>query len=146
MRKCPDCDKRMKREGVTSDGSAVVYSCPCGKVVATEVSVSKYRAVPKEVDGIRFHSTKEADRYEFLRNRAAEGEIACLELQPVFLLKIDGKTLRSPSGRVLEYRADFRYIENSRYVIEDVKGKRTREYWLKKQIVEIEYGITIQEV
>jgi len=44
------------------------------------------------------------------------------------------------------YKADFRYREQSRIVVEDVKGMSTVVYRLKKRLVEAQYGIRIQEL
>jgi dsDNA-binding SOS-regulon protein len=45
---------------------------------------NKYNAKKTVVDGITFHSKKEADRYCELRLLQKAGQISHLELQPVF--------------------------------------------------------------
>jgi hypothetical protein len=89
------------------------------------------------VDGIRFDSAKEARRYNELRLLERAGEIKNLELQPRFILqksfKRDGKTHRK-----IEYVADFRYIEEGKAIVEDVKSSITRKhpvYALKKKLL-----------
>jgi Protein of unknown function (DUF1064) len=110
---------------------------------------SKYRAVPTQLDGIRFDSKKEARRYAELRLLEQAGEIHALERQPVFPLF----TAHHRGGELRQvgvYRADFRYRQGPRgvLVVEDVKSKPTRTavYRLKKRMVEAAYGITVTEV
>jgi hypothetical protein len=99
----------------------------------------KYGAKPVTIDGIRFASTKEANRYSelILLNRA--GHIRQLELQPEFEHHVDGKLM-------FTYRADFAYFEGEKRVVEDVKGFKTPVYRLKKRIVEAAYHIEIREI
>lgn len=96
----------------------------------------KYNNIKTESDGVEFASAKEARRYQELKLLEAAGEIAKLELQPVFLLqqsfKHNGKTERK-----IEYVADFRYYEiaSKRDVVEDVKGVRTAAYQIKRKLL-----------
>ncbi len=115
---------------------------------------SKYRAVPTTVDGIRFHSAKEARRYGELKLLQKAGTIRALVLQPSYPLDAFGVECR-PIGI---YRADFAYElgyfvtvqgvrkECWRGVVEDVKGFKTPLYRWKKKHVEAQYGIEIREV
>lgn len=129
-------------------------------------TVSKYRAVRTEVDGITFASKKEAARYGELKLLEKAGSIRALELQPVFALRVAatrthewkngplaGKSVTfNVDKKVGVYLADFQYEEltetGGRWdrVVEDVKGVRTPVYRLKKKMVEAIYGITIREV
>jgi hypothetical protein len=107
---------------------------------------AKYRAKPKVVDGIRFHSTREASRYLDLKLLEKAGEIKELELQPKFPIYV----CRRKNGelhKVCDYIADFRYREGPRgvLVIEDVKGMRTPTYRLKRKMFETQYSIEIRE-
>lgn len=110
----------------------------------------KYGAKPMTVDGIRFASQKEARRYGELKLLQRAGEIHGLELQPAYWLMAEGETLK-PIGT---YRADFKYCQcrrgkkcdETRVVVEDVKGFKTPLYRWKKKHVEAQYGITISEV
>ena len=107
---------------------------------------SKYGAVPMVVDGIRFHSKREAARYGELKLLERAGEIRSLELQPAFPLMapVRGVSRLTPIGH---YRADFRYRQGPTgiLVIEDVKGMRTQLYRWKKKHFEQQYGISITE-
>jgi len=102
--------------------------------------VSKYRAVPTIVDGIRFASKKEARRYRELKLLEKAGEIKDLELQKKYSLLVAG-------SKVGVYIADFVYQEkgNDFLTVEDVKGVRTPVYRLKKKIFEAMYRIEIRE-
>lgn len=99
---------------------------------------NKWNAVPKTVDGIKFASTKEADRYEVLKLLEKSGAIKDLSLQPSFVLKANDVA-------ICEYVADFRYKENGNEIIEDVKGVKTPIYKLKKKFMKATHGIEIKE-
>lgn len=99
---------------------------------------AKFAAKPTVVDGVRFASKKEAKRYVELRLLERAGRIAGLELQPVYVLMVNGV-------KVCSYVADFRYREGGSLVVEDVKGFRTREYKLKKKLLLATHGIAILE-
>lgn len=99
---------------------------------------SKYHAVPKVVDGIRFASTAEANRYFELRLMSRVGDVVDLELQPKYPLVVNGVKIGA-------YVADFRYKLNGVVVVEDVKGVKTPVYKLKKKLVKALYGIDILE-
>lgn len=80
----------------------------------------KYRNRKVMIDGHLFDSIAEAKRYKELKLLEKAKQISNLELQPHFLLqgsfKKNGKTYRK-----VEYIADFKYIENGRMIVEDVK-------------------------
>ena len=85
-----------------------------------------------------FDSAKEAQRYRELTLLERAGEISNLELQPRFLLqesfKKNGKTYRK-----IEYVADFRYAENGKTIVEDVKGLQTDVFKIKHKLFEKKY-------
>ncbi len=101
--------------------------------------ILKYRNKITIVDNIRFHSTKEARRYQELKLLGKAGEITDLRLQVPFEIMIGGKT-------ICVYYADFVYKEKGISKVEDVKGMRTPVYRLKKKLVEAYYGVKIHEV
>lgn len=106
----------------------------------------KYLSKKTVVDGITFDSKKESLRYLDLKRKQELGQISDLELQPSFELqekfKRDGKTYRP-----IVYVADFRYIENGKVIVEDVKGFKTKEYQLKKKMLLYKYeGFEFREV
>lgn len=57
---------------------------------------------------------------------------------------------RDENGKVIErecsYKADFKYEEDGKTVVEDVKGFRTKEYVIKRKLMLYQYGIRIREV
>ena len=110
--------------------------------------MSKYNSRKTIIDGITFDSKKEAKRYLELKNKQDEGEISDLRLQvpfelvPSFTIEIDGKKRKR---RNIRYIADFVYYENGQKVVEDVKGRKTEIYKLKKKLFEYKYNVTIKE-
>lgn len=117
---------------------------------------SKYRNVATVVNGIRFDSKREAERYSELLMRERAGEIRHLLLQVPFGLFCPTSRL-GVYATVSEYVADFEYDEPSDAprspgapvewvrVVEDAKGKKTREYELKKKWLYLQEGIEIRE-
>jgi len=107
---------------------------------------SKYGAEKKEVNGKRFDSTKEANRYIDLAMLQDAKHITDLELQPEYRIFVTPLAGVCPVS-VGSYFADFRYREAGESVVEDVKSKATATpvYRLKKKLVEALYGITITE-
>ena len=110
--------------------------------------MSKYYSRKTTIYGITFDSKKEADRYCELRLLEMAGKIRELKRQVQFVLqptfKKNGKTIRA-----ITYVADFEYydIEKGKYIVEDVKGYKTKEYKLKKKMFEYRYpDQTIVEV
>lgn len=99
---------------------------------------SKYRNKRTEVDGIVFDSKREASRYRDLKLRERFNLISDLKRQVTFPLTINGV-------HICSYRADFEYMEDGQRVIEDSKGVRTREYKIKRNLMQALYGITIRE-
>ena len=99
---------------------------------------SKYRNKKTKVDGIVFDSQKEASRYLDLKMLEVLGEIENLELQPKYEFVLNGQ-------KICTYRADFRYIEGEKIVVEDVKGFKTSMYNLKARMMKAFHGITVKE-
>lgn len=100
--------------------------------------MNKYRNKKVIVDEKEFDSKREGNRYKELKLLERAGEIKNLELQPRFLLqdsfKKNGRTFRK-----IEYVADFKYIENGKTIVEDVKGLQTDVFKLKHKIFEKVY-------
>lgn len=100
---------------------------------------SKYGNTPTEVDGYRFASLAEAKRYRELKLMVQADDISDLQLQVRFPIEINGIT-------VCTYVADFVYYDGGNYVVEDVKGKRTPMYQLKKRLMKAVWDYDIREV
>lgn len=100
--------------------------------------MNKYRNKKAQIDMYVFDSVRESQRYKELKLLERAGEISNLELQPRFLLqdsfKKNGRTFRK-----IEYVADFKYIENGKTIVEDVKGMQTDVFKLKHKIFEKVY-------
>lgn len=100
--------------------------------------MSKYNNKKTQVDMYVFDSIAESKRYKELALLEKAGKITGLELQPRFLLqeafRKNGKTYRK-----IEYIADFQYIENGQVIVEDVKGKETEVFKLKRKLFEKKY-------
>ena len=100
--------------------------------------MNKYRNKKVIVEDYVFDSIQESRRYKELKLLLRAGQISNLELQPHFLLqdsfKKNGKTYRK-----IEYIADFKYIENGKTIVEDVKGMQTDVFKLKHKLFEKKY-------
>lgn len=100
----------------------------------------KYHNTKTVINGIKFDSKLEAKRYCELKLLERANKIKGLELQKEFELqpkfKKNGKTYRK-----IVYRADFSYfdIDKDKYIVEDTKGYKTKEYSLKKKMFEYKY-------
>lgn len=99
---------------------------------------SKYGNRRTTIDGITFDSAKEALRWQELRLLEAAGEIRNLARQARYRLEVNG-------AKVCDYVADFTYDEGDTFVVEDVKGRRTPVYSLKKKLMKAIHGIEIRE-
>ena len=100
----------------------------------------KYNARKTEVDGIKFDSKMESDRYLQLKQMQEEGIISNLQLQvPIEILP------KFKKYRALRYIADFVYILDGVEVVEDVKGFKTDVYQIKKRLLDQLKGIELNE-
>lgn len=96
----------------------------------------KYGNIKTEVDGIKFDSRKESNRYFELKLLEKSGQITDLILQPRFKI-IDAVRFNGKTQRSRFYIADFMYCENGKIIVEDVKSEITRKnpvYTLKRQL------------
>lgn len=118
---------------------------------------SKYGARKTVVDGITFASKKEADRYRELKLLERAGEIKDLQMQVAFELipalyaePTEKYTKGARKGewkqgkcieRAVNYIADFVYFDlrDDRWIVEDVKGMRTKEYIIKRKLFRWRY-------
>ena len=122
--------------------------------------MSKYHNKKVKVDGIVFDSKKEASYYLFLKEEEAAGKISDLRLQVPFVLipavwkkrikhlKTKNKEETYCAQRSVKYVADFVYIDNAtgQEEVVDVKGRKTKEYILKKKMMLAFHDIEIIEV
>lgn len=117
---------------------------------------SKYGNRKVVRDGIKFDSEREAARFAELKVLRAMGKIRDLRLQVNFTLVEGYKTIEGKRIKPMAYRADFVYERAAEpdcngtvywlREVEDAKGAKTKDYLLKKKLMQDKYGITIREV
>lgn len=135
-----------------------------GKIAA---QTSKYHNRKIEINGIRFDSRKEAQRYVQLMNAMRLGAIRDLRLQVDFTIQEAHTDCQGKRIRAIRYRADFTYrltgvlpgevsaedrdlwhryfTAGTETVVEDVKGVKTQAYKLKEKLM-AKKGISIREI
>ena len=105
------------------------------------MAYNKYRNKQVVIDGMPFPSKREADRYSELKLLYMAGEITGLKLQPVYELIPAIK-----KHRAIKYKADFEYTDKAgNFIVEDVKGCKTKVYKIKKKLFARKYGFDITE-
>lgn len=116
---------------------------------------SKYGAIKTTIDGKKFDSKKEAERYAELKMMQRVGLIRDLETQVKYVLI---PSQRDDNGKVIEkecsYIADFVYhdIKADRLVVEDVKGYRNpssagyAKFVIKRKLMLFIHNIRIREI
>ena len=107
---------------------------------------NKYRNKKIIIDGEKFDSMKEYQRWCELKLLERAGHIKDLKRQVKFVLI----PAQYDNGKCLErecaYFADFTYIQNGKLVVEDIKGYKTKDYIIKRKLMLHVHGIRIQEV
>ena len=98
--------------------------------------MSKYRNSKAIVDGIKFDSGAEGERYKILKAKEKAGLIKNLQLQVNYPLLVNGL-------KICDYRADFVYEVGGKTVVEDVKGQLHDVFKLKYKLMYACYVITI---
>jgi hypothetical protein len=91
-------------------------------------------------DGIKFDSLMEHRRYLDLKLMIKAGIIRDLHVHPAF--KLQDKYFSTSQRKnipAIIYTADFSYLEDSRVVVEDVKGIKTVAFNLKRRMFEYKY-------
>ena len=101
----------------------------------------KYGNKKTLVDGIKFDSKWESQRYLYLKSLEKAGRVKNLELQPKFIISVNGQ-------KICTYIADFKYDKEDKdgiweHVIEDAKGVETPEFKLKKKLMKAVHNINI---
>lgn len=104
---------------------------------------NKYNSKKVVIDGITFDSTKEGKRYLVLKEAQCNGTISELTLHPRWELlpakkeqyiehKITKDVVKERTILLpIRYTADFSYIKDGQFVVEDVKGS---PYTLSKDV------------
>lgn len=105
---------------------------------------SKYGNTKCESGGVKFDSKREMMRWHELVQMQIRGEISELELQVPFVLA-DPVVIKGRKRPALRYVADFVYERGGQTVIEDVKGRETEGYRIKRHLMAAR-GLTIEEI
>lgn len=105
---------------------------------------------------LKFDSMREARRFDELYLLLNAGHIRDLRLQVQFLLKPSYISVEGVRERAINYIADFTYERQTGpdcnqqvhwlKVVEDAKGRRTKDYSIKKKLMHDVHGIDIKEV
>ncbi len=105
------------------------------------IRTNKYNAKRCSEDGYKFDSLRERKRYQELKFLVKTGQISNLEVHPIYAFVVCGVP-------VCKMLPDFRYIEQEKIVVEDVKSLATITdvYKIKKKLLKALYGIDIKEI
>lgn len=98
--------------------------------------MSKYKNGKVVIDGIKFDSGAEGERYKILKAKESAGLIKNLQLQVNYPLIVNGL-------KICDYRADFVYEVGGKTVVEDVKGQLHDVFKLKYKLMYACHGITL---
>lgn len=108
---------------------------------------SKYGNRKTEVDGIVFDSKREAVRWRELQLLVRARKISCLSRQHVYELAPSVRIVGEKRARpALRYVADFRYLENGKEIIEDVKGFETPVWRVKVHVLKALHNIDVRVI
>ena len=96
----------------------------------------KYNARKTTIDGYTFDSLAEGRRYQQLKLAVKSGDISNLIIQPEFVLQDGFTDNQGKRQQAIKYRGDFEYLDKNtnELVIEDVKGKKTQVFLIKKKM------------
>lgn len=98
---------------------------------------NKFRNIITQIDGIKFDSKAESQRYSELNMMLRGGLIHGFEMQVPYSLDINGV-------HICTYIADFVITwPDGIFTVEDVKGVQTPEFKLKKKLMWAIHGIEI---
>jgi hypothetical protein len=102
----------------------------------------KFGNKPTEVDGEKFDSKAEAERWRQLLLLLKAGRIRALERQVKYRIEVNGVL-------ICTYKADFVYeaLESGAWVrvVEDVKGFANDRWPMKKKLMRAVHGVEIRE-
>lgn len=100
--------------------------------------MSKYGNHRFKADGYSWDSKAEYYRWGELRLLEIFDHISALEVKPKFVL-LKPFTRDGVRYRGITYIADFSYIQDGVYIVEDCKGAKTAVYKMKKQLLLAQY-------
>jgi hypothetical protein len=102
------------------------------------------KAARTDDDGVVHASKLEKRLWADLRFQERYGLITNLQRQVNFPLERGDIKIRTPSGMVAKYRADFVWDENGQQIIADAKGFFDRHSQLKIAVFEALYGVKVK--
>ena len=105
--------------------------------------MTKYNNQRIKQDGYIFDSKAENRRYNELKLLYQAGAIYKLVIHPRYTL-LDPFEVKGIRYRSIVYEGDFEYVENGKRICEDVKGKVTAVFALKKKLFINRYGDEIE--
>lgn len=113
--------------------------------------MAKYHNKKVIANGVVFDSQKEARRYQELLLLEKAGEITDLKRQEKFVvIPKQHEDYSQKKGKVIErecvYIADFTYYRGEEFIVEDVKGVKTKDYIIKRKLMLYQFGIRVTEV
>lgn len=107
----------------------------------------KYRNRPCQIGNEKYRSQREAKRHQDLLLLEKAGRISSLRREVPFEL---ARGVRFSSAKratpPLRYVADFTYVKDGEYTVEDSKGMRTPLYKAKRHLMLAIHGIEVKEV
>ena len=101
-----------------------------------------------EVDGNKFDTVSEKNRYLELKRMENAGTVAELKCRPKWEI-IPAQRTENGTLKSSHYTADFSYIKDGKLVVEDVRNGRIYdigEFRLKKKLMYLVHGILIDEI
>lgn len=110
---------------------------------------SKFGAKKICYKGETFDSKAEFRRWQELKLFERAGEIKDLKRQVKHeLIPAQYDSNRNLLEKPITYRSDFEYVDlrTGEFVVEDVKGVRTKDYIIKRKLMLYIYKIRIKEV
>ena len=104
----------------------------------------KYGNKKVTVDGIKFDSKWESQRYMYLKSLERADQVKDLELQVRYNIAVNGE-------KICAYVADFRYQKQDKNgdwyeVVEDAKGVETPEFKLKKKLMKVDLKLSEEQM
>lgn len=115
-------------------------------IVSSPKKPHKYGARSVVIDGIRFPSKREGDRWLALKLRQVLGEIRDLERQVSYQLapsvRIAGEKRARPA---LRFTVDFKYVEvaSGKTVHEDSKGFADTAFRIRQHLMKSVHGVDV---
>ena len=99
---------------------------------------SKYGNRRVKADGYSFDSQAEHRRFIDLQTVEQGGLITALTVHPRYKV-LDSYTYQGKRKQGIVYEGDFSYVEDGQLVVEDVKGRETEGFKLKRKLFEARY-------